>query len=199
MRFFSKENFYSLVLSFFSLPYTSRRSLLSVASRENRIPVRRDYSSHLGSHPWRVSQRLRIIWGSSSLLLPKNWLNCIQLRYTLIRIPDILGYSHSHLILRDFQRTIVGRIHHVLFDHGIHDDLRALYLLLCLILRLHLVSFARLNVRDILFLLFRCRFRVNRRCQCGFLPRVRRFWKQRNTFAYRMTSNEKSVEIEARK
>lgn len=70
----------------------------------------------------------------------------------------------SHLLLRRLRRGVLGRVHHVLLDHGIHNDLRPLDLLLRLAaaLALGLVGLAGLDVGHILLLLCR-RLRVNRR------------------------------------
>jgi len=86
----------------------------------------------------------------------------------------IISVIRSHLTLCRFRYGILGWIHHVLFDHGIHDNLRTLCLFLRLALIFGLVGLAGLNVGDIfLRLLLRCRLRVNsRRGGRGLLPDI---------------------------
>jgi len=55
-------------LSFY-IPCMSRRPLPSAASRENRIPVRQDCSSHLEPHPWHVLEQPTTMQVSSSVYL----------------------------------------------------------------------------------------------------------------------------------
>lgn len=103
--------------------------------------------------------------------------------------------SLSHLTLCRFWCGVHRRVHHVLLNHRIYDDFGALYLLLRLALRVLLVCFAGLDVRDILLLLRRRWLRVNhRRGGRGLLPGVRCPWNNttNDALAYPTTVENKN-------